>query len=303
MSRAYRSIIRLTPVMLSLVLSGCSWLNWFSDDKSEQQQKNTPVQLEEWRFSQNWQLTDVPESASHFLGESVELRGHCEMSPKLLQTITSRQQRGLLLPLLRADNQQTLAPDLEASARFYKTLDHHLKLEPAGASLNFFQTLLASVEHACPENATREIDGCVMKGWLSVGGLFRNNSLYDWARLGQWMKSHSSTGYLLMSSADLYNSSAVLHTRYSRYGRVLTEADTSVRAAVIKPHVGNLRLDWVFTDFVARKKFVSQGYCQLDWAGKDRDLSTAQRQDVVEALRPEFEQFMKKAFRNLPMAK
>ena len=304
MSRAYRSIIRLTPVMLSLVLSGCSWLNWFSDDKSgNDQRKVKTVTQQDWSYSHKWQLTGVPESVSNLMGESVELRGQCQLPSHVVQHLGDRKHRGLVLPLLRVDKQQTLSPDLEASARLYKSLDRHLKLEPAGASLAFYQTLLASVEHACPENATREIDSCIMKGWLSMGGLFSSDNLYDWGRLQQWTKSHSSTGYLLMFNADLYNSAAMLHTRYSRYGRVLTKADVSVRTQAITPYVGSLRLDWVSNDFANKKKFVSRGFCQLHWGNEQRELSAVQRQDVREALMPEFMQFMEKAFQKLPMTR
>ncbi|MET4695278.1 hypothetical protein V5J35_000891 [Endozoicomonas sp. NE40] len=304
MSRMYRSVIRLTPVLLSLVLTGCSWLNWFSEDKSDSHRRDGGVEIRQgWDYSREWQVSGLPDSVSDLFTGPVQLRGQCQMSPGMLQTLSDRSQKGLLLPLLKVGQQHTLAPDVEASVPLYKSLENHLKLESAGISLAFFQTLLASVEHACPENATRKIDGCVLKGWLSVGGLFSSDNLYDWGRIEQWMKSHDSVGYLLMSTSDLYNAPAMLHTRYSPYGRVLTKADESARIKAVKPYVGVLRLDWVSNDFVSKKQFKSRGFCRLGWEEAGKRLSTAQKQDVQEALMPEFRQFMDKALQNLPISR
>ncbi|UYM15210.1 hypothetical protein [Endozoicomonas euniceicola] len=302
MSRVYRSFIRLTPVMLSLVLTGCSWLNWFSEDKSDSHRKDARAEASKgWDYSREWQFSGLPDSIAHVFASPVQLRGQCHFSPQMLQTLNDRSQKGVLLPVLKVAQQHTLAPDFEASVPLYKSLGNHLKLAPAGTSLEFFQTLLASVEHACPENATRKIDSCVLKDWISMGGLFGSDSLYDWDRLDQWVKSHDSVGYLLMSTSELYNAPAMLHTRYSPYGRVLTNANEPERLKAVKPYIGVLQLDWVATDFVSKKQFRSRGFCRLDWGESGKSLSIPQKQAIQEALMPEFRQFMEKALQNLPI--
>ncbi|AMO57391.1 hypothetical protein GZ77_15585 [Endozoicomonas montiporae] len=302
MSRVYRSVMRFLPVMLPVLLTGCSWLNWFDAGSSASHSQDTGAEFTQgWEYSRQWQVSGLPESISPLLESPVMVTGQCQMSPGMLKTLADPGQKGLLLPLLKVDKQYTLAPDVEASVPLYKTLDKHLALESAGSSLEFFQTLLGSVEHACPKNPTREIDGCVLKGWLNVGGLFSSDNLYDWGRLNQWAKSHGSVGYLLMPNAQLFNSPAMLHTRYSRHGRMLTKAGDKDRMRAVSPYIGVLQLDWVSNDFVKNKAFKRRGFCRLIWNGNQKTFSIPEKQEIQEALMPEFRQFIRQALKHLPI--
>lgn len=282
------------------LLSGCSWFNWLSSDSESQRGK---ISASHWEFRDSWVADSSLPDSVYSSPEPLQIRGECRFGPEVLDVFAQKNKKGLLVPLLKAGGDKTLAPDLESSAKLYKSLNNHLNLTGAGDSLHFFQTLLAGIEHACPEHATREIDNCSLKDFLSMGGLLGSRKLYDWNRISKWQENHDRTGYLVVSTADLLNSSAMLHARYSPYGRVLTNADKNRRNADIKPYVGALRLDWVLTDYAQEQRFRSRGYCALGLPNAYHNLATDQLQSLHDALLPDFISFVEKALAQLPMTK
>ena len=285
----------LFPACFIIFLNGCSWF----DDSSEPRSSGASSGASSWSFSDSWVFNrELPADLKQD-GSPLRLQGVCRFEPDLLAVLKRQQSKGVLLPLLKADKENTLAPDLENSAKLYKGLNPSLKLAGAGVSLQFYQILLTSIEYACPKHATREIDRCSMQGILSMGGLFSGDKeRYDWGRIQKWLDDQDDFGYLIAATADLLNSDAMLHTRYSTHGRMLIRVNKYQRSQDINPYAGALRLDWVLPGFVQEQRFVSRGYCTLDWPSQEK-LTPDQRQRIQNALLPDFIMFLKKAFKQL----
>ena len=290
----------LSAILLIGFLEGCRLPTLPGFNQSGSQTDSIPTTGENLRYSKQWTLTGPPDVAS-VLSESTALQGQCEFSTGMLATLREADS-GVLLPVMTLAPESSLAPDFAISASLYESLRRFIDLESAATSLNLFQSVLGSVEHACPENASRKVTKCTTKEWLDLVGLNQKSALYDWKRLERWFSSRPSVGFLIVPNASIYNGSAILHTRYSHHGRMLTNATDVDRLQAVKPLIGSLRLDWVPTnDLLNQKQFASGGYCQLDWSGQHGDVSLEQRQLVHNALLPEFITFMEKALQVLPM--
>ena len=259
----------LLVVTAALSLASCSVLEWFQGT-SEPVQKvaQEPAKSSGWNFSQQWQLDDTIPPISGINDNTFTLSGQCSFSPELTRALKERN-KGVLLPVLEVAEDFTVAPDLEISANLYKALNQNIRLSGPGDSLELYQTVVAAVEHSCPANLTRDIDSCQFKKWMSFAGLGGSESIYDEDRLNHWYKKHKSVDYLVMNSAGLYNSKAMLNTRYSKHSRVITEQSDKVKNKSVRPFVGNVRFDWVAVEKNLSAPFTSKGFCSVSWVELD----------------------------------
>ncbi|MGI9277570.1 MAG: hypothetical protein ACR2PT_22310 [Endozoicomonas sp.] len=291
-------------------LTACSMIPGFGDKEELTERRKETRQ--NWHFVEQWQLEEEPDTITtdtitSIAGDKVTLKGECHLEPAVLGMAAEGQKKGLFIPLLKVDKDVTLSPDLETSARLYKSFTDHWRLASAGESFQFYQRLLSSVEHSCPENATRKVENCSLKKLMTFGGLVGQKSVYDVSRLERWFDSHAAVGYLIMGPAERYNSSALLHSRYSPNSRVLTEASRADREKDVLPSSGQLRLDWVVPESSV-PLFKSRGYCRLQWQELEQKRQrkggnwpgVMERQKVNKALTPYFIEFLDRAWQTLP---
>ncbi|WP_153301560.1 hypothetical protein [Endozoicomonas arenosclerae] len=290
-----------------MMTSSCSMLDWFGSSQPEES-RSRAFQPSDWTFFHQWQLEHSNPALQTLLPDQGNtLTGQCSFSYELLKRLED-EPKGLLVPVIKVSNDLTLSPDLENSARLYKVLRGTFPLGGVGDSLTFYQTLLSSVEHTCPENMTRDIDSCQFKKWMSYAGLGGDESIYDESRLKRWYKSHSSLNYLVMGSSDLFNSDALLNARYSSNSRVITKQSPAVRDESIRPYVGKVRFDWVIPGNKGSKPFNSLGSCTLSWKELEEKrringpgwLDTEKLAKVNKALLPYFIEFMDEATKAMP---
>lgn len=300
---------RLCLVMaVSMLLSSCSLLDWFRPEPDKK--KPVPV-VKSWNYRDQWRVeVDRLPVANVSADNAMTLSGECSFSPELTR-ILDNQSKGVLLPVMRAADDLTLYPDLGASAKLYKVLDDHWALANVGDSLQLYQSLLSSIEHACPENMTREIDSCSFKKWVSFASFGGSDSIYDESRLERWFKSHKSVRYLVMGSSGLFTSKAMQSARYSENSRVISEQSDKKKSKYLRPYAGQVRYDWVAPGKSDDQLFKSLGYCQVSWAELDQKrrregpgwLDTNSLYSVNKALTPYFIEFLDKAAAQLPMKK
>ena len=287
------------------LLTACSMIpGWGDKDNRAERKKETH---QGWHFTEQWQLQEVPRSITAVAGDKVTLKGECHIEPVIMRMTAEGQKKGLFIPLLTVDSDMTLSPDLENSARLYKNFRDHWRLASAGESFQFYQRMLSSVEHSCPENATRQVENCSLKKLMTLGGLVGQKSIYDTSRLERWFESHDSVGYLIMGPAERYNSNALLHSRYSPNSRVLTQTSRGEREKDVLPSSGQLRLDWVVPQS-SEPLFKSRGYCRVQWQELEQQrqkkggswLDVVELQKVNKALTPHFIEFLDRAWQTLP---
>ncbi|WP_252176513.1 hypothetical protein [Endozoicomonas sp. 4G] len=306
---SYFSITRrlCLVVAIAVMTSSCSVLDWF-DNKPDASTSVKPVaeKPSDWTFFHQWRV-DNPPLQSLVPDEHMTLTGQCYFSADMLALLKSKP-KGLLVPVIKTTRDLTLSPDLENSVKLYQVLRSQFPLSGAGDSLTFYQTLLSSIEHTCPDNMTREIDSCRFKRWMSYVGLEGKNTVYDKGRLTRWYTSHSSIKYLIMGSGDLFNSDALLSARYSENSRVITEQPLPVREKSIRPYLGSVRFDWVVPGSDGQKPFVSLGSCTLSWQELEQQrrlhgqgwMDTASLAEVNKLLLPYFIELMNEATKAMP---
>lgn len=291
-------------VAMAVMTSSCSLFDWFETKPDSSQSANTVLKKPSgWTFNHQWQVKNTnPSLKSLVPGEYMTLTGQCSFSADMLTLLESKP-KGLLVPVIKVTSDLTLSPDFENSVRLYQILRSQFPLAGAGDSLEFYQTLLSSVEHTCPANMTREIDSCQFKKWMSFTGLGEENTVYDEDRLKRWYQSHSAVKYLIMGSSELFNSDALLSARYSANSRLISEQPISVREKSIRPYLGKVRFDWAVPGNGEQRPFISLGSCTLNWQELEKQrglhgpgwIETTSLVEVNQVLLPYFIEFMSDA--------
>ena len=296
------NLIKSSQILIvCFMLTSCSLVGWYQSDSGNQKREVHSQAESGWSYREILTV-DIDESLPFIatVGGQARLIAACELEPEAVNWLKTGK-RGLVLPALSFASDATFAPDLSKSISLYKTFDQHLRLNSASDSFGFYNTLLSSIEHTCPDNMIRDMDTCQFRKWMSFTGFSSSDRIYDTGRIERWLRKHPDVDYFIMGSAELFNSEAMLSSRYSSHSRVLTRMETAERIKLVDPFAGQVRYDWAKLD--SGSVFKSYGYCDIRWpefeslaaVRNTERLTIEQRQAVVEFIFPHFIEFLDKA--------
>ncbi len=300
-----RKIIQV--LVVSGLLSSCSVVDWYRSDTVKADTDIVKISNVGWSYQKNVPVNIDNTLLSSGLGiDQASLSASCEFQPEVKRWLDAGE-RGVLLPAMAFAEDFTFAPDLSKSATLYKILDQHIRLGSASDSLRSYNMLLSSIEHTCPDNMSRDMESCQFRKWMSFTGFSSNDQIYEGSRIDRWLIKNSDVDYFIMGSAELFNSKAMLNSRYSAHSRVLTNKKSRVREKMVRPFLGKIRYDWVKFDESGSPLFTSYGYCEIHWsqlellrAVKGSEWKTVEQFEAVsDFMFPHFIEFMNSAARDI----
>ncbi len=294
---------------VSVTLAACSFgkIDWLNPTSEPETVGSVPT----WSYQREFNAV-LPESLSQLTGGQVMIKGQCHFSGKMMKAGFTRQ-KTILMPLLRADEDGTLAPAFKESLPVYQSLDSFLNLAPESDSFQLFQRWISSLEHACPEGLNRELSSCSFKQVYTLNGLWGSHSLYNFERVNHWLGKAGDNRYLLIPGFSLLTSKAALNLRYSPNTNPIVQKTAFERIAMVSQHLGRPSLDWLKLNEQGQlgSELISSGRCSVSWQEleqlRDRKgeshLSPARLNQIDVALTPVLQRFMNEALSHLKLSK